>query len=237
MSSFLHGRQSSLRGQKWLDVPNHFPCTPDWQIFDGVLEMITVLSETVRRIESQKHIPAISDRENEIELELVVQRLEQLWEMFEHNHGFDVLAHPLFVTTSTMPPIPKPHESPISILPKAIRWGLPSLTTAYFHAAAILVADIRKESAAIINIHSIHVLASALLMEKCGVGCACSRMMLPMAVIEKFTQDAQTRRQAEILYRRWCNCDGLPGLADIVFNRKLDLPVINEYSKAVECAA
>ncbi|KAJ9656727.1 hypothetical protein H2198_004731 [Neophaeococcomyces mojaviensis] len=237
---FLHGAKTVLLEQTWSEVPVAIACGKGTAIFNHLVDLVLWLSNDLGARDG------VSSNKNgltytTLTLQHTLDDLVQLWESFGDTVGLDTAVYPLLASE---PHLVLPYvadaattttsiESSVPPLPIALQEPSAALTAGFHHAATILVLVLLQRQApsspysyytifnstspSSIAHHGNRALASALYLERQGIGCSCLRMMLPLTVVYRFSPDSGQRILAEKVFRRWSTHDGLAGLGAVAF--------------------
>ena len=115
-----------------------------------------------------------------------------------------------------------------------------ALTGSFLHAAAILVIFLQNivlidefrlynvassqksndgvECARSLRYHAKYILRLSRILRRRSIGCACLRMILPLAIVHRLSGDPECEMLAQSCFTEWCVNDGLPGLPLLAFD-------------------
>ena len=246
---FLLGTNTQLMEPGWSDMPMSLPCGSGSTIFNSLVDLIMWLSKSVN-MSTDAAPPSMITYDLWIlnrtlselrRLWVVFGDIIGLDTDAHHLFVSDVnAASSLSEDTST--------KHTVSSLPEALHQSSAALTCAFFHAAGILLltlltrrkltllssqlreyqqtpskgvvgANLEGTTYSVLH-HSKQVLALAEYLRTQRVGCACLRMILPLAVVHRLIPCQHQRSMAETIFKDWSTSDGLAGLTAFAFIEK-----------------
>jgi len=247
---FLLGTRTQLLERPWSDVPMSHPCGRSATVFNSLVDLIMSLSDSINVNDSLANLCLMSYHSSSWERTLSeLRRLwvvfgesieldADMHPLLVDESGGRISSCVGSVTELTLP-----------TLPQALQESSAALTAAFFHAAVILLLTLLRRkglslplskitytyhqpaswglaasgagrSLSAVLHHSSQILALTQYLRTQEIGCACLRMILPLAIVNRLSPSQHQSLMSETVYRDWSTRDGLVGLASLAFGNK-----------------
>ncbi|KAK5958301.1 hypothetical protein OHC33_000143 [Knufia fluminis] len=250
---FLLGTKTQLLEKSWSEIPMTHPCGRGTAVFNNIVDLIIWLSNSINVTTSSSDLDLMSYDLLTLQRTMdELRRLWVVFgeSIGLDTSTHPLLSECSELSSSLMPSV---DETAIAILPLALRNSSAALTGAFFHAAAIMLLTLigRKQIypslsqmmygnrgvalwdptapndggySGALRHHSSEILALTEYLRTQKIGCACLRMILPLAVVNRLSPSEHQRLMAESIFRDWSTSDGLAGLASFAFAEKESAP-------------
>lgn len=247
---FLLGTQTSLLERSWSQIPMALPCGRGTAVFNSLIDLTMWLSNGINVDSPFTHVDPMSYDASTLHGTLnELQRLWVVFgENIGLDTGAHPFLVHMFDDTSRLS-MDFAEQSTTLVLPPQLQESSAALTCAFFHATAILLltllhqnqfsgplsliaynsqhtefGDLASTKASTLDNavlrHSSEVLALTGYLRTQRIGCACLRMILPLAIVNRFSPSRWQSDTAETIFRSWSASDGLSGLATFAFGGK-----------------